>query len=169
MNRLLTASALVALVGVAALAAGCRRTPLAPPAPPPVTTPIARRPHLAPPPFTHPLFAGRVAEPIVADCSRATLTRLVERVRTVDKNLQKDLQRHRTADRDAGLDETRSELLPQAASCVGHDTPLDVPWEMLHSAILSLEICADARQKPDERVRRCRRALEIAGRAERGG
>jgi hypothetical protein len=40
---------------------------------------------------------------------------------------------------------------------------------MLHSAILSLEICADARQKPDERVRRCRRALEIAGRAERAG
>jgi hypothetical protein len=108
--------------------------------------------------FTHPLFAGMRAEPVTADCSRTALVRLAERVRTVEGDVG-----------DVGLLETRNELLPHAASCVGHDTPLDVPWEMLHSAILSLEICTDARQKPGERATRCRRALEIAGRAEQGG
>lgn len=100
-----------------------------------------------------------------ADCSRGALTRLSERLRIVAH----DLWQGRRRDPDPWLRETRDELLPRAAACVGHDGPLDVPWEMLHSAILSLEICADARQQPGERAQRCRRALDIARRADRGG
>jgi hypothetical protein len=116
-----------------------------------------------PPSFTHPLFAGQPAEVATADCSRAALTRLVERVLVVDRVLMS-----RRPDTGSLLQETRNELLPLAAGCVGHDGPLDVPWEMLHSAILSLEICADVGQPHDERVQRCRRARDIARRADRG-
>jgi hypothetical protein len=119
-----------------------------------------------PPPFTHPLFAGRRDEPAAAtDCSRAALSRLAQRVRSIERELAP--RAHARADR--WLQETRDQIIPRAAACVGHDGPLDVPWEMLHSATLSLEICADARHPADERVARCRRALDIAGRAERGG
>jgi hypothetical protein len=143
---------------------GCRRAPLpaaseasprlAPPRPPPT------------PPFTHPILVGRREEPgAAADCSRAALSRLAERVRSVDKTLR--IRPH--ADTGRWLQETRKELIPRAAACVGRDGPLDIPWEMLHSAILSLEICADARQNADERIQRCRRAVDVAGRAEHGG
>ena len=148
---------------IAAVAAACRRTPARPPVAAP-TAPAHRA--VAPPPFTHPLFAGRqVVEAAQADCSRRALTQLSERLRIVAH----DLSQRRRQDSEPWLRETRDELLPRAAACVGHDGPLDVPWEMLHSAILSLEICADARQQADERVQRCRRALDIAQRADRGG
>jgi hypothetical protein len=120
----------------------------------------------APPPFTHPLFAGRRQEPAAAaDCSRAALSRLAERVRSIDRELGPATY----AGAERSLRETREELIPRAAACVGQDGPLDVPWEMLHSAALSLEICTDARQSTEERTRRCRRAVDVAGRAEQGG
>ncbi len=148
-----------AAITFAALATHCSR---APSGTPPAPAAPARRP--APPPFTHPLFAGQPAEVVTADCSRAALTRLAERVRVVDRVLV-----GRRPDTGSLLEETRNELLPGAAACVGHDGPLDVPWEMLHSAILSLEICADVGQPRDERMQRCRRARDIAARADRGG
>jgi hypothetical protein len=112
------------------------------------------------------LFAGRRQEPAVAaDCSRAALSRLAERVRSIERELGPATY----AGAERSFRETREELIPRAAACVGQDGPLDVPWEMVHSATLSLEICTDARQSTEERARRCRRAVDVAGRAEPGG
>lgn len=145
---------------MAILAAGCRR------APPPPASDGLRRPTRPSPtgqlPFTHPFLAGRREEPASADCSHAALSRLVERVRSIESALPPGAE----ARNEPGLRETRDELIPQAAACVGHDGPLDVPWEMLHSATLSLEICTDVSQQPDERAQRCRRALDISQRAD---
>ena len=153
----------IALPMMVLLGWGCRR-----PSPPAV--PDAPRRLAAPrppaPPFAHPLFAGHGEEPpATADCSRAALSRLAERVRSVERTLRPRAH----ADAARWLQETRDELIPRAAACVGRDGPLDIPWEMLHSAILSLEICADARQTTDERLQRCRRAVDVAARAQRGG
>ncbi len=141
----------------------CRRVPPPSASDAPRELQASRPPAL---PFTHPLFSGHREEPVAtADCSRTALSRLAERVRSVETTVRTRAY----VDTDRQLQETRNELIPRAAACVGRDGPLDVPWEMLHSAILSLEICADARQRADERAQRCRRALDIAGRAERGG
>ncbi len=159
--------AVVALSTLAVLASCHRHGPApAAPAPPAASVQAAASRPAASLPFTHPLFAGSREEPLAtADCSRTALSRLAEQVRSTEKTLQPRVN----ADADRWLQQTRNELIPRAAACVGHDGPLDVPWEMLHSATLSLEICADARQRADERAQRCRRALDIAARAARGG
>ncbi len=102
----------VALV-IAAVAAACRRTP--PPTPVAAPTALAHR-AVAPPPFTHPPFAGRQGvDAVTADCSRGALARLSERLRI----LAHDLSQGRRQDPDPWLWETRDELLPRAAACVG--------------------------------------------------
>ncbi|HXJ22407.1 MAG TPA: hypothetical protein VMT03_19470 [Polyangia bacterium] len=64
--------------------------------------------------------------------------------------------------------EARIDLVAQAVSgCVARDAELDGAWNLVQSAVLAVQSCADCAAERAPREKACDRATELVGQAER--
>lgn len=136
----------------------------------------AARRAIAPRSYEHPVLVEQTPAPHPPDCSKAALSQVAATARELEKSAaaMTSAQAKRgegpdacSAEQAAPWKSMQDQLLDRVSGCVGQDSPLDDPWNLVESALLAVGSCIDCSAAPTARLSKCRHARKLLGAVEK--